>query len=525
VIHPTEEPRAAEKSLLSAERVRLLFELHPRILVVGDLILDGWFKGESDRMTREAPVPVVEVTERRFAAGGAANTALNLAALGAHVRLVGVLGVDHDGDVLQSILEEGGVDVSFLVRSSAVTTTAKTRILGGEHVIVRMDTATEDGYGREVLDEVATAISRARMAVHPSPGAAVDGAMRWAAAEIICDYGNGTLDGQVHSALAAERDQITLCAVDAHDVAAWADLRPDVVTPNAAETSALLGTPLKVHSNRAATVEARQDAILAASGAASAVVTLDRDGTVVLTRSEPPFRTRGQPTHERQASGAGDTFTAALVLALAGGWPLAPSALFAQAAANVVVRHEGTTICTIGELLDELVPESAGHTGQTLSQDELCARLDRARASGQRIVFTNGCFDLIHRGHTSYLRQARQLGDVLVVAVNSDESARRLKGPGRPINSVNDRAAVLVALSFVDYVTIFDEDTPISLIERVKPEVYAKGGDYSAEMLAETVAVERGGGQVKILDYVADHSTTDVVNKIRKPSASERGSL
>jgi D-beta-D-heptose 7-phosphate kinase/D-beta-D-heptose 1-phosphate adenosyltransferase len=521
---PTEEPRAAEKPLLSAERVRLLLGSHPRILVVGDLILDGWFRGESDRMTREAPVPVVQVTERRFAAGGAANTALNLAALGAQVRLIGVLGTDHDGDVLRSMLEEGGVDVSFLVRSAAATTTAKTRILGGEHVIVRVDTATEDGYGQGVLDEVAQAITRAQTSGDGRPGPAVDGAALWADAEIISDYGNGTLGAHVHSALVAQRDQVALCAVDAHDVAVWADLRPDVVTPNAAETSALLGAPLKAHADRAAAVEAQQDMILAASGAASAVVTLDRDGTVVLTRDGPPFRTTGQPAHERQASGAGDTFTAALVLALSGGWPLAQSAQFGQAAANVVVRHEGTTICTIGELLDELVPETAALAGQTLSQDELCARLDTARASGKRIVFTNGCFDLIHRGHTSYLRQARQLGDVLVVAVNSDDSARRLKGPGRPINSVNDRAAVLVALSFVDYVTIFDEDTPIALIERVKPDVYAKGGDYSAEMLAETVAVERVGGQVRILDYVADHSTTDVVNRIRKPSTSEKSS-
>jgi rfaE bifunctional protein nucleotidyltransferase chain/domain len=187
----------------------------------------------------------------------------------------------------------------------------------------------------------------------------------------------------------------------------------------------------------------------------------------------------------------------------------------AQAAADVVVHRPGTSVCTTADL--------AGHLGSfsdtALDAAELARRLGDERAAGRRIVLTNGCFDVLHRGHTRYLNQAKQLGDVLVVALNSDESARRLKGPDRPINPVGDRAGIIAALSCVDYVTVFETDTPIPLIEAVKPDIYAKGGDYSPQMLEETATVEAYGGQVSILDYVSEHSTTAVVRRIRGTAA------
>jgi rfaE bifunctional protein nucleotidyltransferase chain/domain len=241
------------------------------------------------------------------------------------------------------------------------------------------------------------------------------------------------------------------------------------------------------------------------------VVTLDRDGTVLLMPDGMRHRTWARPAAEKQASGAGDTFVAALTLARAAGLPLTASLDLAQSAADVVVHQPGTSVCSTAQLSRYL--EAFADTA--LSEDELERQMEVHRAQGQRIVLTNGCFDVLHSGHTRYLNQAKQLGDILVVALNSDDSVRRLKGPGRPINNTADRAAVVAALSCVDYVTVFDTPTATPLIRRLRPEVYAKGGDYTPEMLEETPAVEEYGGRVAILDYVAERSTTAVVKRIR----------
>jgi rfaE bifunctional protein nucleotidyltransferase chain/domain len=222
-------------------------------------------------------------------------------------------------------------------------------------------------------------------------------------------------------------------------------------------------------------------------------------------------RTWARPEAEKQASGAGDTFVAALTLARAAGLPLTTSVDLAQAAADVVVHRPGTSVCTTEELARHL----GGFADTALTADELARQVQAHRREGRRIVLTNGCFDVLHRGHTRYLNQAKQLGDVLVVALNSDSSVRQLKGQDRPVNPEADRAAVIAALSCVDHVTVFDTPTPIPLIEMLQPDVYAKGGDYTPEMLAETAAVERYGGTVTILDYVPEHSTTAVLERIR----------
>ena len=254
-----------------------------------------------------------------------------------------------------------------------------------------------------------------------------------------------------------------------------------------------------------------REELLEATGAAAVVVTLDRDGTVLLPAAGDVHRTWARPVAEKQASGAGDTFVAALTLARAASLPLTTSVDLAQAAADVAVHRSGTSVCSSADLSRHL----ASFADTALDAGELARQIRRHREDGQRIVLTNGCFDVLHRGHTRYLNQAKQLGDILVVALNSDDSVRRLKGPDRPINTLTDRAAVIAALSCVDYVTVFDTPTPIPLIEKIRPEIYAKGGDYTPAMLAETAAVERYGGKVAILDYVAELSTTAVVQRIR----------
>lgn len=495
---------------LSGWLPRRLAAEQPAVLVIGDVMLDGWWSGTIERLCREAPAPVVEIATRESAPGGAANTAMNLAALGARVSVAGIMGNDDAGLALRNKLEDAGIDVRHLHCHPSMVTTTKIRISSGGQVLLRIDDSAT-AVPAEAVDELA---------------ASVRAAVGHQDAVMVCDYGTGVLAAPVRAALcaalaprASASEQAgtepvagrPLTVVDAHDPRPWAVLRPDLVTPNAQEAARLLDVRLPDGPGRADAVAGHRQTLLEATGARAVVVTLDRDGTVLLPAGGGTHRTWARPAAEKQASGAGDTFVAALTLARSAGLPLTASLDLAQAAADVVVHQPGTSVCSTAQLSRHL--ESFADTALTL--EELAAQVEVHRAQGQQIVLTNGCFDVLHSGHTRYLNQAKQLGDVLVVALNSDDSVRRLKGPGRPINAEADRAAVVAALSCVDYVTVFDTHTASPLIEQLKPEVYAKGGDYTPEMLEETDVVHEYGGRVAILDYVAERSTTAVVNRIR----------
>ena len=472
----------------------------PSILVIGDVMLDGWWSGSIERLCREAPAPVVDIQTRESVPGGAANTAMNLAALGAKVSVAGIIGADDAGEDLRGQLAAAGIDVQHLLTHPDMVTTTKIRISSGGQVMLRLD------------DSARAVPSDALEALAASVGAAVERQD----AILVCDYGTGVVAEPVRTALAHVLAASTggkrpLVVVDAHDPRPWAALQPDLVTPNAQETARLLDRKLPEGQDRVDAVGSESAALLQGTGARAVVVTLDRDGTVLLTPDGVRHRTWARPAAEKQASGAGDTFVAALTLARAAGLPLTASLDLAQSAADVVVHQPGTSVCSTAQLSRYL--EAFADTA--LSEEELERQMELHRAQGQRIVLTNGCFDVLHSGHTRYLNQAKQLGDILVVALNSDDSVRRLKGAGRPINNVVDRAAVVAALSCVDYVTVFDTPTAAPLIRRLRPEVYAKGGDYTPNMLAETPAVEEYGGRVAILDYVAERSTTAVVKRIR----------
>lgn len=464
------------------------------IVVVGDLLLDRWVSGTAERLSREAPTAVVRVADREDASGGAANTAVNLAALGADVRLVGAVGTDEAGTTLLGLLTRAGVDTSGVVRVPGITTTLKTRVSAAGQMLLRFDEGATLGPAAAALvaDQVAATL----------PGAA---------AVLVCDYDMGAAGAAVREALGAT-DRPGPLVVDAHDLAPWAPLRPDAVTPNAGETERLLGVALG--TDRVRTVTAAAEALLRATDAAGVVVTLDRDGTVVHGGGVTT-RTLAVPASDVNANGAGDTFAAALTLALAAGLDLHAAARFGQLAADVVVRTAGTGVCSTADLR-----ASIADGAPMLDEAALLAALAVERAAGRRIVFTNGCFDVLHRGHTAYLRQAKALGDVLVVAVNDDDSTRRLKGPGRPVNPAADRAIVLAELTSVDYVTVFAADTAVHLIEAIEPEVYVKGGDYLPEMLVETPVVEAHGGQVRIVDYVSPHSSSDILARARTAGAA-----
>jgi rfaE bifunctional protein kinase chain/domain/rfaE bifunctional protein nucleotidyltransferase chain/domain len=473
----------------------------PSILVIGDVMLDGWWSGSIERLCREAPAPVVDIQSRESVPGGAANTAMNLAALGAKVSVAGIIGSDDAGEDLRAQLAAAGIDVRHLHTHPDMVTTTKIRISSGGQVMLRLD----DSAGAVPADALAALAASVRAAVERQD------------AVLVCDYGTGVVADPVRTELARVLGPDTagenrpLVVVDAHDPRPWAALQPHLVTPNAQETARLLDRKLPEGQARVEAVSAESAALLQATGARAVVVTLDRDGTVLLMPDGVRHRTWARPAAEKQASGAGDTFVAALTLARAAGLPLTASLDLAQSAADVVVHQPGTSVCSTAQLSRYL--EAFADTA--LSADELERQMEIHRSQGQRIVLTNGCFDVLHSGHTRYLNQAKQLGDILVVALNSDDSVRRLKGPGRPINTMADRAAVVAALSCVDYVTVFDTPTATPLIRRLRPEVYAKGGDYTPEMLEETPAVEEYGGRIAILDYVAERSTTAVVKRIR----------
>jgi rfaE bifunctional protein nucleotidyltransferase chain/domain/rfaE bifunctional protein kinase chain/domain len=500
VIPPVVPPVPAGLAGLIADRA-------PRVLVLGDALLDGWLSGPARRLGRDGPVPVVELTESRSTCGGAANTAANLAALGCTVDLLAVFGDDAEADTLGGLLSDAGVSTGRCVVEPGRTTPVKRRLMAAGQPVARYDVAPAAPPGPATGAQLAAGLAEAlRGAGRPD-------------AVLVADYGLGALTAEVRAQLGRLRSEIPLLVVDGRNPLGWCEARPDVVTPNAAEAAALLGAaePLR---DRAAWGVAHRDAIVAACGGADVLLTLDVDGVLRLPAdpAEPVLRTTAHPAAQSRACGAGDTFAAAYTAALCTGVEPAAALALAQAAADVVVGREETAVCSTGALTAQL---AAADRGGLLDRRDLLAVVEEHRRRGHRIVFTNGCFDVLHRGHVTYLRQARALGDVLVVALNSDDSVARLKGPERPVNPLVDRAGVVGALECVDLVTAFEQDTPAELIELVRPEIYTKGGDYTPQMLPETPIVERLGGEVRVLDYLSDHSTTAIVTRIRTTPAAE----
>ncbi len=473
-----------------------------RIVVIGDAVLDAWLSGPAHRLCREAPVPVVNVDRRVTAPGGAANAAASAAALGADVTFVSFVGEDEDGFALRQALAAHGLADSAVLGVPGRRTQAKRRVLSDGQVLARFDEGDGHAPDERVQDDLADTLALALA----SPDGGADARVVLAA-----DYGAGTLPASVRRRLATLRAaHDLLLVVDAHDLREWRDVHPTAVTPNWSETAALLGISASA-PDRAALVEARAADLLAASGAPIVVVTLDEDGAVLLERDRPPYRAYTARVERPSTTGAGDSFAAAFTLALGAGADTITAVEIGVAAASVVVRQRGTAVCDIAELRRSLgLVERA-----LLTEAEMASTVTAHRQAGRRIVFTNGCFDVLHRGHVAYLEQAKRLGDILVLALNSDDSVRRLKGADRPVNSVEDRAAVLAALSCVDHLAVFDEDSPRSLLQIVRPDLYVKGGDYTPQMLPEAPLVEQLGGSVRILSYVEDRSTTGILERIR----------
>lgn len=477
----------------------------PRLsmLVLGDAMLDSYLEGSTSRLAAEAPVPVVALARRVDRAGGAGNVAANARALGASVTLLSVVGADAEGERLCAALARTGVGIADLCRSSARFTLAKERVIADGQMLARVDHGTT-----EPVDED---VERALLE-------RLGGAWEGAQTVVVSDYGYGVLTSRVvHGIACMQRTSPRTLLIDSKNLAAYRDVRPTVVKPNYRQAAALVGLGGATSAeDRARAVDACRDRLLEVTGASMAVVTLDADGAMVLDRSGRSYRAYGRPMRHARAAGAGDTFGATFALALSAGASERTAADLASAASAFVVGQDGTAVCTAADLRRTL--DSAS---KLLGRRALAASVASHRLQGRRIVFTNGCFDLLHAGHIAFLNQAKTLGDVLIVAVNSDEGVRRLKGADRPIHSLNDRVGMLAALACVDHIVAFDDDDPRRLLRTIRPDTFVKGGGYQRDHLPEAPLVEALGGVVRLLPFVEHRSTTSLIQRIRNGTAEE----
>ena len=469
-----------------------------RVLVAGDIMLDRYWHGPTTRISPEAPVPVVRITECHDRPGGAANVALNIAALGAVASVVGAVGCDTEATVLRDQLAAAGIHAA-LVECPAKPTITKLRVISRQQQLLRLD--FEEPHSAA---EVAALPARIQ-ALLPGVGALV-----------LSDYAKGALqDPRQLIATATAAGVPVLVDPKGRDFSRYTGAT--LLTPNLAELETVVG-----HCPDEATLCARGLALVRELALEALLVTRGEQGMTLLRPGHEALHLPARAREVYDVTGAGDTVIAVIAAALAAGAELPAAVTLANLAAGIVVGKLGTAAVSEPELRRAL-QEERGVARGVMNHEQLLAEVADARARGEKIVFTNGCFDLLHAGHVRYLEQARQLGDRLIVAVNDDASVRRLKGEGRPLNAVERRMAVLAGLESVDWVTSFAEDTPEPLLEQVRPDVLVKGGDYGREQVVGWRIVENYGGEVRPLGLLENCSTTAIVEKIRtRPSDPHR---
>jgi D-beta-D-heptose 7-phosphate kinase / D-beta-D-heptose 1-phosphate adenosyltransferase len=490
----------ADRHNLAASTLPSLLDRFAKLVVwvVGDVMLDEYVTGAVERISPEAPVPVVraQATENRL--GGAANVARQLTALGARVSLAGVVGADGAGETLLGLCEAAGIDTRAVPKLPERPTTRKLRVLGHSQQLLRLDWEDVGACPPQVTVRLAS-----KLAEGPPPDAIV-----------LSDYAKGVLTAETIAAVMRLRGSAPVLVDPKHtDFARYRGAT--TVTPNLRELEAACGRALDPDDTPAIVAAAR--ALLGAAGLQSMVVTLGSRGMLVIPAEGPESAMPAMRREVYDVTGAGDTAIAVLTLGLAAQAPLAQAAQLANAAAGVAVSHVGAVAVSAAAIRDAL---AARPDGKILSRQELATRAATWRAAGKRIVLTNGCFDLLHAGHLALLGDAAKLGDVLVLAINSDASVRRLKGPERPLVTQAERAALLAALTFVDAVTVFEEDTPLAVLEAVRPHVLVKGGDYRPSEVIGRELVEAAGGRVVIVPLLPERSTSSLLERIRGSATS-----
>lgn len=461
-----------------------------KVLVLGDVMLDRYWFGSTNRISPEAPVPVVKVQENEDRAGGAANVAMNIASLNVPVTLHGLVGNDDAGRALDKLLSEHRIQNQCVAVDSHPTIT-KLRILSRHQQLLRLD--FEEGFHN--LDCQALL---AKLAAEITAYGAL----------ILSDYGKGTLD-TVQQMIQIARQANVPVLIDPKGTDFERYRGATLLTPNMSEFEAVAG-----HCNDESEIVAKGLKMIVDFDLSALLITRSEKGMTLLRPNQDPFHLPTQAKEVYDVTGAGDTVISVLATAIADGRPLEEACYLANAAAGVVVGKLGTSTVSPSEL-EQAIHQRAETGFGVVSEDELKVIVKQSKTRGEKIVMTNGCFDILHPGHISYLENARKLGDRLIVAVNTDESVKRLKGESRPINDLNARMAVLAGLASVDWVVPFGEDTPQRLIGEILPDLLVKGGDYKPEEIAGSQEVWANGGEVRVLNFENGCSTTNVIKKIQ----------
>ncbi len=478
----------------------------PKVLVVGDFMLDVYIYGDAMRISPEAPVPVLKVTENEYRCGGAGSVAADIAALGAKPLCLGVIGDDQNSEILKKKLTEIGADISGLHTVSNRPTISKQRLIGlAQHIhrqqLIRMDQESAE----PLADEVNEAILQSYKD-------------KLASADIVClqDYDKGLLSPTVCQEmikLARQADKKVI--VDPSLTSDYSKyLGATVITPNRKETSAAVDFEI----TNAETAAKAAEELAGKFKLDAVVITLDKEGAYLKTKDVSQLI----PTRVRNVydvTGAGDVVLATLAITLAAGCDYETAVQLSNITGGIEVEKFGTATVTIEEIADEILNQKRGARGKVRSTDLLLDELAWHRKGKKTIVFTNGCFDVIHRGHIEYLEFCKSQGDIVVVGLNSDSSVKIIKGPARPINNQHDRAVVLAALEMVDYITLFDEPDPLNLIKKVKPDVLVKGEDWAEKGVVGREFVESIGGKVVLAPLVEGKSSTETIEKMKSMEA------
>ncbi len=460
-------------------------------LVYGDLMLDRYWYGDTSRISPEAPVPVVNIERNKDCAGGAANVALNIASVGAKVILGGVVGQDEAARVLADILEEKSIQCCFH-QEAHLRTTTKLRVMGRDQQLIRLDFEETQGHlnHREMEKDFSEAL-------------------RVCDVVILSDYAKGALD-HVEQLIALARRANKPVFVDPKHKSLKRYSGATLVTPNLKEFIQIVG-PCQDYEE----MEAKARVLLAEIDLQGILITLGKEGMLLVERDQASVH---MPTRAREVfdvTGAGDTVIAILSAAYAAGASLSEAARLANMAAGIVVGKLGAASVSLPELRRALQRFNHSHLG-VLTEEDLLLAVEDARAHGEKVVFTNGCFDILHAGHVQYLEKARALGDRLIVAVNDDASVQRLKGPMRPYNTLEERMDVIAGLRTTDWVVAFSEDTPARLIEAIGPDVLVKGADYEVHQIAGASSVLARGGRVETIELREGCSSSNVIERIKK---------
>jgi D-beta-D-heptose 7-phosphate kinase/D-beta-D-heptose 1-phosphate adenosyltransferase len=474
----------------------------PKVLVVGDFMLDVYIYGDALRISPEAPVPVLKVTKNEYRCGGAGSVAADLAALGAKPYCIGVIGDDRNSEILKKKLTEIGADITGLHKVSNHPTISKQRLIGlAQHLhrqqLIRMDYESTEPLSDELNEAVLQAYKD-----------------KLAQADIVClqDYDKGLLNPAVCQQmiqLAGQANKRVI--VDPSLTSDYSKyLGATVITPNRKETSAAVGFEI----TNAETAAKAAEELAGKLKLQAVVITLDKEGAYLRTEDTSQIIPT-KPRSVYDVTGAGDMVLATLAITLAAGCDYKTAVQLSNITGGIEVEKFGTATVTIEEIANEIVNQKRGTRGKVRSIELLLDELARHRKGKKTIVFTNGCFDVIHRGHIEYLEFCKSQGDVLVVGVNSDSSVKIIKGPERPINNQHDRAIVLAALEMVDYITLFDEPDPLNLIKKVKPDVLVKGEDWAEKGVVGREFVESSGGKVVLAPLVEGKSSTETIEKMK----------